>query len=88
MLDTKWKLLSPQWHNYGISQADMYQMYAYQKEYAANQAVLLYPNCEAMAGQQGPLCYSSASGSLVKVQTLHLDDPIAMAKAVKQLLDL
>lgn len=88
VLDTKWKLLSPQWHNYGISQADMYQMYAYQKEYAANQAVLLYPNCEAMAGQQGPLCYSSASGSLVKVQTLHLDDPIAMAKAVKQLLDL
>ncbi len=31
ILDTKWKLLSPQWHNYGISQADMYQMYAYQK---------------------------------------------------------
>ena len=88
VLDTKWKLLSPQWHNYGISQADMYQMYAYQKEYAAKQAALLYPNCEAMAGQQDPLCYSSASGSLVKVQTLHLDDPIAMAKAVKQLLDL
>lgn len=35
ILDTKWKLLSPQWHNYGISQADMYQMYAYQKEYHA-----------------------------------------------------
>ena len=88
VLDTKWKLLSPQWHNYGISQSDMYQMYAYQKEYAAQQTVLLYPNCEAMAGQQVPLCYSSPSGNLVKVQTLRLDSPIAMAEAVKQLLDL
>ena len=87
LLDTKWKLLSPQWHNYGISQADMYQMYAYQKEYQAKQAVLLYPDCDAMAGQQVPFCYSSASGSLVKVQTLHLDDPISMAETVKQLLD-
>ena len=87
VLDTKWKLLSPQWHNYGISQADMYQMYAYQKEYAAKQTVLLYPDCEAMAGQESPLCYSSPSGSLVRVQTLRLDSPIAMAEAVKQLLD-
>lgn len=88
VLDTKWKLLSPQWHNYGISQADMYQMYAYQKEYAAKQTVLLYPACEAMTGQETPLCYSSPSGSLVRVQTLRLDSPIAIAEAVKQLLDL
>ena len=88
VLDTKWKLLSPQWHNYGISQADMYQMYAYQKEYAAKQTVLLYPHCEAMAGQESPLGYSSPSGSLVRVQTLRLDSPIAIAEAVKQLLDL
>ena len=87
VLDTKWKLLSPQWHNYGISQADMYQMYAYQKEYQAKQTVLLYPDCEAMAGQKFPLSYSSPSGSLVRVQTLPLDAPIAMAEAVKQLLD-
>ena len=87
ILDTKWKLLSPQWYNFGISQADMYQMYAYQKEYQAKQAVLLYPNCEAMAGQESPLCYSSSSGNSVKVQTLHLDSPIAMAEAVKELLD-
>lgn len=87
VLDTKWKLLSPQWHNYGIPQADMYQMYAYQKEYTAKQAVLLYPHCDAMADQKNPLCYSSPSGSLVRVQTLHLDSPIAMAEAVKQLLD-
>lgn len=88
VLDTKWKLLFPKWHNYGISQADMYQMYAYQKEYQAKQTVLLYPDCEAMAVQQVPLCYSSTSGSLVRVQTLHLDDPISIVEAVKHLLDL
>ena len=87
VLDTKWKLLSPQWHNYGISQTDMYQMYAYQKEYQAKQTVLLYPDCEAMADQKIPLCYSSSSGSLVRVQTLHLDSPIAMVEAVRELLD-
>ena len=87
VLDTKWKLLSPQWHNYGISQADMYQMYAYQKEYNAKQTVLLYPNCDAMADQKNPIYYSSPSGSLVRVQTLLLDSPVTMAEAVKQLLD-
>ena len=87
VLDTKWKLLSPQWHNYGISQADMYQMYAYQKEYNAKQTVLLYPNCDAMADQKNPIYYSSPSGSLVRVQTLLLDSPVTMTEAVKQLLD-
>ena len=87
VLDTKWKLLFPQWHNYGISQADMYQMYAYQKEYNAKQTVLLYPNCDAMADQKNPIYYSSPSGSLVRVQTLLLDSPVTMTEAVKQLLD-
>ena len=36
VLDTKWKLLDAGKANYGISQADMYQMYAYQKNTAQN----------------------------------------------------
>ena len=58
-----------------------------QKEYQAKQTGLLYPDCEAMADQKIPLCYSSSSGSLVRVQTLHLDSPIAMVEAVRELLD-
>lgn len=44
IMDTKWKRLydSPQ-ENYGISQGDMYQMYAYSKKYKANEVWVLYP---------------------------------------------
>ena len=43
VLDTKWKMLSPQHQNYGISQADMYQMYVYHKKYKPEKVILLYP---------------------------------------------
>ena len=44
ILDTKWKSLEdvPQ-KNYGISQSDMYQMYAYSKKYETPNIWLLYP---------------------------------------------
>lgn len=45
ILDTKWKKLDPNGfkRNYGISTADMYQMYAYAKRYKANHVWLIYP---------------------------------------------
>ncbi len=44
ILDTKWKkLINNSRINYGISQADMYQMYAYSKKYEASGIWLLYP---------------------------------------------
>ncbi len=86
VLDTKWKLLSPQGDNYGISQGDMYQMYAYQKEYHAKQAVLLYPNCISMVGQECPLTYSSASGNLVRIQTIDLESTEKLVGDVRHLL--
>lgn len=49
VLDTKWKSLTnlPR-KNYGISQADMYQMYAYSKKYNTKEIWLLYPVNEEM----------------------------------------
>ncbi len=41
--DTKWKILSTQDRNYGISQSDMYQMFAYLAKYQCNQGFLIYP---------------------------------------------
>ena len=44
IMDTKWKRLNHNpLTNYGISQADMYQMYAYSKKYHAPNIWLIYP---------------------------------------------
>lgn len=44
VMDTKWKSLNRNAaSNYGISQADMYQMYAYSKKYNTSEIWLLYP---------------------------------------------
>ena len=43
VIDTKWKLLSEEKANQGISQADMYQLYAYGKKYKAQELYLIYP---------------------------------------------
>ncbi len=49
IMDTKWKsLVDDESKNYGISQNDMYQMYAYSKKYKAKEVWLLYPMNEAM----------------------------------------
>lgn len=54
IMDTKWKLLnSNAASNYGISQSDMYQMYAYQRKYSfynrqarVNGVTLIYPKAK------------------------------------------
>ena len=49
ILDTKWKsLVDRPGMNYGISQADMYQMYAYSKKYDTSEIWLLYPQNQEM----------------------------------------
>jgi 5-methylcytosine-specific restriction enzyme subunit McrC len=43
VLDTKWKIIDGRKNNYGISQSDLYQMYAYGKKYNSNAVYLIYP---------------------------------------------
>ena len=51
ILDTKWKsLIDNPRINYGISQADMYQMYVYSKKYETSEIWLLYPVSSEMRG--------------------------------------
>ena len=70
--DTKWKLLSPQKANYGISQADLYQMYVYQKKYNAKSITLLYPQTQVIPDE--PLVFHSGDGVTVHVQFVDLFD--------------
>lgn len=67
VLDTKWKSLvnSPQ-NNYGISQADMYQMYVYSKKYETSEVWLIYPINNEMRGNN-EISFKSNDGVSVRL---------------------
>ena len=73
VLDTKWKVLSEQQFNYGISQADMYQMFAYQKKYDAENVRLIYPMTNRLSPEK-PISYKSKDGVQVHVEFVDLYD--------------
>ena len=70
IIDTKWKILSESKANYGISQADMYQMYAYQKKYSAKNVTLLYPKTENVSKED--IEFVSDDGVIVKARFLDM----------------
>lgn len=73
VLDTKWKLLSDNARNNGISQSDMYQMYAYGKKYGADRIVLLYPYSDAVS--KTDIRYASNDKIRVDVTFIDLKNP-------------
>lgn len=78
VLDTKWKLLSDNARNNGISQSDMYQMYAYSKKYDADVIVLVYPHSDALSTTD--IRYASDDNVNVEVSFIDLrnaDDSIS-----------
>lgn len=59
--------------NYGISQADMYQMYAYSKKYGTEEIWLLYPLNKEMRGH-APISFVCGDISLNTRVRLHFVD--------------
>ena len=74
IMDTKWKVLSEEKANYGISQADMYQMYAYQKKYDAKNVTLLYPKTEQVQTENIEFREIYDDGVIVRVRFIDLFD--------------
>ena len=74
IMDTKWKVLSEEKANYGISQADMYQMYAYQKKYDAKNVTLLYPKTEQVQTENIEFREIYDDGVIVRVRFVDLFD--------------
>ena len=75
IMDTKWKrLINDGGKNYGISQADMYQMFAYSKKYNTPDIWLLYPKTEEIA-QHEDITFKSyeVDGSYVNVSLFFVD---------------
>jgi len=83
IMDTKWKVLSEGKANYGISQADMYQMYAYQKKYGASNVTLLYPLTDKVADKH--IEYKSDDGVTVKVRFVDLYSANAFQSIVSEI---
>lgn len=73
VIDTKWKLLNTASSNSGISQSDMYQVYAYAKKYEAEKVYLLYPRSDLKL--QYNLSYLSNDNVNVRVAFVDLLDP-------------
>ncbi len=77
ILDTKWKsLIDDKRANYGISQADMYQMYAYSKKYGTSEIWLLYPVNDAMRNHE-QIVFDSGDGATVSlffIDVAHIDE--------------
>ncbi|SOB96566.1 McrC family protein [Pseudobutyrivibrio ruminis] len=74
IMDTKWKnLIDNESKNYGISQQDMYQMYAYSKKYATSEIWLLYPLNRLMR-EHAPIVFDSGDNTTVSIHFIDLDN--------------
>ena len=78
--DTKWKRLSKdESDNFGISQSDMYQMYAYSARFSAKETCLIYP----WAGFDVTKRFGEIGGADVRVYSFRLnDDPSSQVRDV------
>ena len=86
VMDTKWKLLSSSKSNAGISQADMYQMYAYQKKYNAKSITLIYPKTQENIDED-ELIFKSDDDVVVKVKFVDLYDKDSICGILDQILN-
>ena len=89
ILDTKWKRLIPDIKkNYGITSADMYQMYVYAMKYAKNNVIpeiwLLYPMTNEM---KNSFMFESNDGVKVNVFFVNIDEIEASLELLKSEID-
>ncbi|HPL02049.1 MAG TPA: hypothetical protein PLE59_00870 [Bacteroidales bacterium] len=75
VIDTKWKVLvDDERKNYGISQSDMYQMYAYAKKYNSQKVLIIYPNDLEMSKYLEDGIQFKSEGVLFKIVLFELDN--------------
>ena len=81
ILDMKWKWIdaSQPYKNYGIDQADLYQLYAYGQKYEADSVFLIYPQHAAFTQ---PLAIFQYNESL-RLQVLPFNMALPLSEAIK-----
>ncbi len=85
VMDTKWKILELAKSNYGISQADMYQMYVYHKKYVAKSVTLIYPKPEEEISEEKLIFRSQEENLVVKVKFVDLYDDSSIHKVLNEI---
>lgn len=84
ILDTKWKnLIDNERKNYGVSQDDMYQMYAYSKKYDTSEIWLLYPENQAMRNHD-PIVFDSGDNTVVRLYFVDLENIEESLQSLRQ----
>lgn len=82
LLDTKWKRLDMSKPHANISQSDMYQMYAYGREFDSPVTVLLYPRFGSLPEKVAAYTHHPDRGAdesdrMIIVRTIDLSSPIS-----------
>lgn len=86
LIDTKWKLLTLSQPHEGVSQADMYQMYAYAREFGCPRVILLYPRTMVLPGQVAIYHIGAIDGPRIEVWAVDITE--SPKQIVKQLCSL
>ncbi|GAM11759.1 5-methylcytosine-specific restriction enzyme subunit McrC [Geobacter sp. OR-1] len=91
ILDTKWKRLDLDKTHANVSQADMYQMYAYGKEFDSPRTILLYPRFGSLPDIVATYEHYDKSATKsdcrkqILVATIDLSSPINSSAGIKML---
>jgi len=86
LVDTKWKILDPSKPYNNVTQADMYQMYAYGKEYSAPTVILLYPQCAQLAEEVAEYTHIETNPTKrILIRTIDISQPLITNDAKQEL---
>ncbi|RKQ69723.1 5-methylcytosine-specific restriction enzyme subunit McrC [Litorimonas taeanensis] len=87
IIDTKWKTLDFSKGNFGISQADAYQMHGYARVYDATKTILLYPQMHDKSGAFASWTFENSDTQL-QVATIDILDETKMAESLLSIVQL
>ena len=92
IMDTKWKRLDKRRTNLGVSQADLYQLYAYAQRYNCADVVLLYPWHEALTTRERQFLIEPVENAFTAerrlwIKTVELAVPKRLPALMKNLID-
>ncbi len=85
LVDTKYKTLDLNKNNFGVSQSDFYQMYAYSQQYACLHIVLLYPQTAGMENAVNQKFKVAGTQETIRVATVDVRGDLGKREARNEL---